>query len=64
MCVRRLSVQVCSKLETPALLTVFLLLFINVVRRYFLLLLVFFFTLLSTLASGLLHGNVLLLLQF
>ena len=42
-CLRRLSVHVYNSLKTPALLTVFLLLFINVVRRYFLLLLIFFF---------------------
>ena len=56
------SVHIYNPLKIPALLTVFLLLFINFVRSYFLLL-VFFFTL-STLASGLLPGNVLLLLQF
>ena len=56
------SVHNYNPLKIPALLTVFLLLFINFVRSYFLLL-VFFFTL-STLASGLLPGNVLLLLQF
>ena len=64
MCLRRLSVNVYNPLKTPAHSTVFLLLFITVLRRYFLLLLVFFFsTLLSTLASGLLPGNVVLLFQ-